>query len=75
MSLVSILIIFIVLWLLIEILSVVFKMTGLELDKARFQIISIITHTGFTTKESELISQHSLRRRIASILMVVSVRP
>lgn len=72
MSLVVILIIMIVLWLLVEILSVVFKMTGLELYKARFQIISIITHTGFTTRESELIAQHSLRRRIASILMIVS---
>ncbi len=72
MSLIVILIIMVVLWLLVEILSVVFKMTGLELYKARFQIISIITHTGFTTRESELIAQHSLRRRIASVLMIVS---
>ena len=72
MSLIVILIIMVVLWLLIEILSVVFKMTGLELYKARFQIISIITHTGFTTRESELIAQHSLRRKIASVLMIVS---
>jgi len=60
------------LWLLIEILSIALKITGLELSKARFQIISILTHTGFTTRESELIVQHPVRRRIASILMIVS---
>jgi len=48
------------------------KITGLELSKARFQIISILTHTGITTRESELIVQHPVRRRIASILMIVS---
>ncbi len=61
-----------VLWLLVEILSVIFKITGLDLYKARFQVISILTHTGFTTRESELIAQHPLRRRLASILMLVS---
>ena len=42
------------------------------MDKARFQVISIITNTGFTTKESELITQHSQRRRIAEMLMLIS---
>ncbi len=60
------------LFLVIEIISVVFKITGLDERKARFQVISIITHTGFTTRESELISQHPLRRRIASYLMLIS---
>lgn len=72
MSLILFLVVFIVLWLLIEILSIVMKLTGLELHKSRFQIISILTHTGFTTRESELIVQHPVRRRIASILMIVS---
>ncbi len=72
MSIIIILIIMVVLWLLVEILSVVLKMTGLDLSKARFQVISIITHTGFTTRESELIAQHSARRKIASWLMIVS---
>ena len=65
-------ILFIVLWLFIEILAVVMKLTGLELSKARFQIISILTHTGFTSRESELIVQHPTRRKIASTLMIVS---
>lgn len=72
MSLVIFLILFILIWLLIEILSIVLKLTGLELSKARFQVISILTHTGFTTRESELIVQHPTRRKIASALMIVS---
>ena len=72
MSVVIVFIVFVVLWLMIEIFSVVLKMTGLDLTKARFQIISIITHTGFTTRESELIAQHRTRRKIASSLMLVS---
>lgn len=72
MSLVIFLVIFIMLWLLIEIIAIIMKLTGLELNKARFQVISILTHTGFTTRESELIVQHPTRRKIASILMVVS---
>jgi uncharacterized protein with PhoU and TrkA domain len=72
MSLVIFLILFVLIWLLIEILSIVLKLTGLELSKARFQVISILTHTGFTTRESELIVQHPIRRKIASVLMIVS---
>lgn len=72
MSLILFLVAFVVLWLLIEILSIVMKLTGLGLSKSRFQIISIVTHTGFTTRESELIVQHPVRRRIASALMIVS---
>lgn len=72
MDLLYIVILLTVLWLIIEILSIVLKITGLDLYKARFQVISMITHTGFTTRESELIVQHPLRRRIASVLMVIS---
>ena len=72
MSFVIFLVLFVVIWLLIEILAIVMKLTGLELSKARFQLISILTHTGFTSRESELIVQHPIRRKIASILMIVS---
>ena len=71
----DIIILFVVLglmWIIIEVLSIALKMTGLELYRARFQVISLITHTGFTTRESELITQHPTRRRLASILMLVS---
>ena len=65
-------IILIILALIVEVLSIALKVTGLDIDKARFQVISIITHTGFTTRESELITQHPTRRRIAMGLMLIS---
>jgi hypothetical protein len=61
-----------ILLLIIEIIAILFKITGLDLEKSRFQTISIITHTGFTTRESELISQHPLHRKIAGYLMIIS---
>lgn len=72
MSIVYYIIAFIFLILIIEVTSLIFKVTGLDIEKARFQVISILTHTGFTTRESELISQHPLRRKIASYLMLIS---
>ena len=72
MNIVYFAVILVLLWLLVEILSIIFKITGLDIYKARFQVISILTHTGFTTRESELIAQHPLRRRLASVLMLVS---
>lgn len=56
---------------LIEILTMMFKLTGLTDEKARFQVITIITGTGFTTKESELITQHKTRRRLAQNVMII----
>lgn len=72
MSILYIAVLLVIIWLIIEILSIVYKITGMDINKARFQIISILTHTGFTTRESELIAQHPLRRKIASVLMLVS---
>ena len=72
LSMVSFVVLLMLLLVVTEIIAVVFKITGLDIDKARFQIISILTHTGFTTRESELIAQHPLRRKIASYLMIVS---
>ncbi len=57
--------------LIIEIITVLFKLTGLSEEKARFQVISLLTGSGFTTKEAELITQHPTRRRLAQILMVL----
>ncbi|MBT3319023.1 MAG: hypothetical protein HN948_07025 [Clostridia bacterium] len=63
-------VVLIAIWLLVEVLAIVFRITGLNSQKARFQVISILTHTGFTTRESELIAQHPLRRKLASALIV-----
>jgi len=45
-------------------------LTGLSHESARFQARSAFTGTGFTTKESEKIVNHPVRRRIVAWLMV-----
>ncbi len=72
MSLILFAVILTIIWMIVEIVSILLKSTGMDMYKARFQTISILTHTGFTTRESELITQHPFRRKIASFLMVVS---
>ena len=44
-------------------------MTGLSKDLAEFQALSAFTGSGFTTRESEEIVNHPLRRRIVMHLM------
>jgi len=61
----------IVFLIILEIVTVMFKLTGLSEEKARFQVISLLTGTGFTTKEAELISQHPTRRKLAEFLMIL----
>lgn len=51
--------------------SVILRMTGLDAKKAKFQALSAFTGTGFTTKESELIMNHPLRRRTIFWLMII----
>jgi hypothetical protein len=57
--------------LIVEIITVLFKLTGLSEEKSRFQVISLLTGAGFTTREAELITQHPTRRRLAQILMIL----
>lgn len=58
--------------IIINIFAILFRLTGVPMHKAKFQVISLLTSTGFTTKESEIITQHPLRRKIASWLMIFS---
>ena len=51
--------------LAIEFFSVAFKLTGLATSKIKFQVASLFTGTGFTTEESELITNDDRRRKIA----------
>ena len=53
----------------IEAFSVAFKLTGLATKKIRFQVASLFTSAGFTTTESELITNDDRRRRIATVCM------
>lgn len=50
---------------MIEIFSVSFKLTGLNTGKIKLQVASLFTGTGFTTAESELITNDERRRKIA----------
>jgi hypothetical protein len=69
-SLITLFILVIAYLVLVEIFTVLFRITGLREDKARFQAISCMTNSGFTTKESELILNSVARRRLARIMML-----
>ena len=55
----------------IRIATVGLSMTGVSKDLAQFQAISAFTGAGFTTRESEDIVNHPVRRRIATHLMLL----
>ncbi|HEY5557422.1 TrkA C-terminal domain-containing protein [Acetobacterium sp.] len=69
-SLVSFFILIIAYLVSVEIFTVLFRLTGLKEDKARFQAISCMTNSGFTTKESELILNSVARRHLARMMMI-----
>lgn len=60
----------IIMWLVIEIAVMLFVSTGLNKQIARFQVISMLTATGFTTDESSLIIDHPIRRRIGAAVIL-----
>ena len=62
--------IIVIYWVIIELFTFFFHFTGLTTDRARFQVISLLTGTGFTTRESELILSSRHRRRLARITML-----
>jgi hypothetical protein len=55
----------------VEVAAIALNMTGLDIRKARFQALSAVTATGFTTKESEDVVIDGKRRKIIMTLMVV----
>ena len=58
--------------IIIEVFSAIFRIEGIQIDKARFQVISILTGTGFTTNESELMVSTKRRRKITQIMILLS---
>ena len=61
---------FLVAWLLVLwIGSLALEATGLDRSRARFQALSALTGTGFTTSQAELIVEHVKRRRIVTYLI------
>ena len=57
-------------WVITELFTILFRFTGLPDERARFQVISLLTGCGFTTKESEMILSNKRRRRLARITML-----
>ena len=57
-------------WVITELFTFFFRLTGLPDERARFQVLSLLTGTGFTTRESELILGSRRRRRLARVTML-----
>jgi hypothetical protein len=57
-------------WVITELFTFFFRLTGLPDEKARFQVISLLTGTGFTTRESEIVMTSRTRRRLARVTML-----
>ena len=56
--------------IIIDFFTMIFRITGLPDEKARFQVMSLLTGCGFTTHESEFILAFKPRRRMALVTML-----
>lgn len=56
---------------IVRVAAVAMRLTGLPENIARFQCVSALTGTGFTTNEAEMIVNYPVRRRIVVTLMVL----
>ena len=70
-ELLSLLFIVLVSMVIVRVGAMALSKTGLSMDISRFQAQSAYMGVGFTTKESETIMEHPLRRRIVRILMML----
>ena len=68
---ISITVLFILSFMIVRIGAVAMRHTGLPDNVARFQCLSALTGTGFTTRESEMIVNYPMRRRILMALMIL----
>ncbi len=57
-------------WIISEVFTMLFRLIGLPEEKARFQVTSLLTGCGFTTRESEMILSTKTRRRLARSTML-----
>lgn len=57
--------------LVTRIATIALMLTGLSIEAARFQAYSAFTGSGFTTRESENVVNHPVRRQIIVILMLL----
>lgn len=56
--------------LIADIITIFFRLTGMTEERARFQVISLLTNSGFTTQESEAVVNLKIRRRLARATML-----
>ena len=64
-------VLFIITYIVIsDIITIFFRLTGLTEETARFQVISLLTNSGFTTRESEAIVSSQIRRRLSRATML-----
>ena len=64
-------VLFIIIYIVIsDIITIFFRLTGLTEEKARFQVVSLLTNSGYTTRESEAIVSSKIRRRLARATML-----
>lgn len=55
----------------VRVATIALTLTGLSRESARFQARSAFTGTGFTTRESESVVEHPVRRRVVMALMLL----
>lgn len=76
MSIVAALILFdvliIVYQILIEVFTILYRINGINVEVSKFQVISLLTGTGFTTNESEAMMVTKKRRKITQRIMFFS---
>ncbi len=56
--------------IVVEIFVMLFRITGLTAEKARFQVVSLLTNSGYTTQESEIVVNSKNRRKLARLVMI-----
>lgn len=70
-ALVSFFVILIISLTIVRVAAIMLELTGISPDMAQFQSRSAFTGSGFTTRESETIVNHPVRRKIISSLMLI----
>jgi hypothetical protein len=68
---ISLIIILFITMLINRIATIALSHTGLSQDAAKFQARSAFTGSGFTTRETETVMDHPIRRKIVFLLMLV----
>ncbi len=63
-------VVILVYWFILELFAMLFRATGLPDDKARFQVLSMLTGAGFTTRESEMLISTKARRKLSQATML-----